>query len=383
MAMHKTKYIRDIDKVEQLSKKERKALKAVEEKYSFRANDYYLSLIDWDDPEDPLRKIVIPDLSELDNFGDLDPSDEESNYVVPGLQHKYTYTALLLVNEVCGGYCRFCFRKRLFMNESDEIINDIDPGLEYIKNNDQINNVLITGGDPLLMSTKKLERIIRPIRKIEHVNIIRIGTKMPAYNPYRIIDDPVLPNVLNRYSTRRKRIYIMTHFNHPRELTDASILALDMLIRAGTIVCNQTPILRGVNDDAATLRELMARLSSVGVTPYYFFQCRPTTGNMPFVLPLTEAYTVFEEAKRRVSGLSKRARLVMSHALGKIEIIGLTENHIYLKYHRARYPTDDSRFMIYHRDDNAYWLDDLTPVEEIPHPVADYGHRQAHVMGPE
>lgn len=381
--MSRAKYIHDIGKVEQLSKKERKALKSVEEKYRFRANDYYLSLIDWDDPDDPLRKIVIPDLSELDDFGDLDPSDEESNYVVPGLQHKYTYTALLLVNEVCGGYCRFCFRKRLFMNESDEVMNDIEPGLEYIRNNTQINNVLVTGGDPLLMSTKKLEKIIRPIRKIDHVTIIRIGTKMPAYNPYRIIDDPILPGVLSRYSTRRKRIYIMTHFNHPRELTDASCLALDMLIRSGTIVCNQTPILKGVNDDPATLRELMARLSSVGVTPYYFFQCRPTKGNMPFVLPLTEAYTIFEEAKRLVSGLSKRARLVMSHSSGKIEIVGLTDSQIYLKYHRARYPSDDSRFMIYHRDDNAYWLDDLAPVEEIPHPVADYGHRQAHVMGPE
>ncbi len=381
--MSRAKYIHDIGKVEQLSKKERKVLKTVEEKYRFRANDYYLSLINWDDPDDPLRKIVIPDLSELDDFGELDPSDEESNYVVPGLQHKYTYTALLLVNEVCGGYCRFCFRKRLFMDDSDEVMNDIEPGLEYIRNNTQINNVLVTGGDPLLMSTKKLEQILRPIRRIEHVNIIRIGTKMPAYNPYRIIDDPVLPNVLNRYSTRRKRIYIMTHFNHPRELTDDARLALDMLIRSGTIVCNQTPILKGVNDDPATLRELMARLSSAGVTPYYFFQCRPTRGNMPFVLPLTEAYTIFEEAKRRVSGLSKRARLVMSHASGKIEIIGLTESKIYLKYHRARYPSDDSRFMIFHRDDNAYWLDDLTAAEETPHPVADYGHRQAQVMGPE
>ncbi len=381
--MSGTKYIHDISKVEQLSKKERKALKAVEEKYRFRANDYYLSLINWDDPDDPLRKIVIPDLAELDDFGDLDPSDEESNYVVPGLQHKYTYTALLLVNEVCGGYCRFCFRKRLFMDESEEAINNIEPGLEYIRNDSQINNVLVTGGDPLLMSTKKLERILRPLRKIEHVNIIRIGTKMPAYNPYRIIDDSLLPSVLNRYSSRRKRIYIMTHFNHPRELTDASCLALDMLIRSGTIVCNQTPILKGVNDDPATLRELMARLSSMGVTPYYFFQCRPTRGNMQFVLPLTEAYTVFEEAKRQVSGLSKRARLVMSHASGKIEIVGLTDNHIYLKYHRARHPSDDSRFMVYHRDDNAYWLDDLTTAEETPHPVADYGHRQAHVMGPE
>ncbi len=381
--MPRVKYIRDISRVEQLSDEERTKLKKVGEKFQFRANDYYLSLIDWDDPDDPIRKIIVPSVSELHEFGDLDASDEESNYVVPGCQHKYPYTALLLCNEVCGGYCRFCFRKRLFLDESEEVVNNVAPGIEYIRENEQITNVLLTGGDPLLMSTRKLERIIRELRKIKHIKIIRVGTKMPAFNPYRIIDDPELPNMLTRYSTRHKRVYVMTHFNHPRELTDAACLALDLLMRAGTILCNQTPILKGVNDDPKTLKRLMADLAAIGVNPYYFFQCRPTQGNMPFVLSLTEAYEVFEEAKRKVSGLSKRARFVMSHALGKIEIVGVTEHHVYLKYHRARYPKDDGRLLVYHRDDSAYWLDDLVPVEETPHPVAKFGHKQAQVMGPE
>lgn len=381
--MAKVKYIRDIVKIEELTGRERYELGKVCEQFKFRANDYYLSLIDWDDPNDPIRRIIIPHVSELDEFGELDASDEESNYVVPGCQHKYTSTALLLCNEVCSGYCRFCFRKRLFMDENDEVVNDVSEGIEYIRQNEQITNVLLTGGDPLVMSTRKLEKIIRPLRKIEHVNIIRIGTKVPAFNPYRIIDDHELPNMLTRYSTRHKRIYIMTHFNHHRELTDRACLALDMLLKAGTVICNQTPILKGINSSPEELEQLMRRLSDIGVNPYYFFQCRPTAGNIPYVLPLTEAFRVFEEAKQNVSGLAKRARLVMSHFLGKIELLGLTDHHMYLKFHRSRHSTDKGRFLIYHRDDNAYWLDDLVSVDETPHPVAEFGHKPAQAIGPE
>lgn len=376
-------YVRKIDQLDKLPEEERESLRAVGEQFQFRANEYYLSLINWDDPKDPIRKIIIPHISELDEFGELDASDEESNYVVPGCQHKYTSTALLLCNEVCGGYCRFCFRKRLFMDENDEVVNDVSEGIDYIRGNKQISNVLLTGGDPLVMSTRKLEKIIRPLRKIDHVNIIRIGTKMPAFNPHRIINDPELPNMLTRYSARHKRIYIMTHFNHPRELTDIACLALDLLMKAGVVLCNQTPILDGINSDPEVLEKLMRELSSIGVSPYYFFQCRPTAGNLPYVMTLTEVFQAFETAKRNVSGLAKRARLVMSHSLGKIEILGLTDHHMYLKFHRSRYPTDKGRFMIFHRDDNAYWLDDLVPVEEVPHPVAKYGHQPLHAMGPE
>lgn len=381
--MARVKYVRNIDKVEELNSRERHELGKVCDQFKFRANDYYLSLIDWDDPDDPIRRIIIPHVSELAEFGDLDASDEESNYVVPGCQHKYTSTALLMCNEVCGGYCRFCFRKRLFMDENDEVVNDISEGIEYIRDNELITNVLLTGGDPLVMSTAKLEKIIRPLRKIDHVNIIRIGTKIPAFNPYRIIDDPDLPNMLTRYSSRHKRIYIMTHFNHPRELTDDACLALDLLLRAGVVLCNQTPILKGINDSPEVLEQLMRGLSDIGVSPYYFFQCRPTVGNIPFVLTLARAFDIFEEAKRNVSGLAKRARLVMSHSLGKIELLGITDLHIYLKFHRSRYTTDKGRFLIFHRDDNAYWLDDLVPVEETPHPVARFGHKPARAIGPE
>jgi len=371
----KVKYFTDIDKISQIPENERSKLKQeVTEHFAFRANDYYLSLIDWDNPDDPIRKIVIPDMDEMTAWGSLDASDEASNYVVPGCQHKYATTALILVNEVCGAYCRFCFRKRLFTQDSDEVSEDVSAAIEYIRSKPNISNVLLTGGDPLILSSKKLESILRPLREIKHVQIIRIGTKLPAFNPFRIIDDPELPSVISRYSTRQKRIYFMMHFNHPGEITDKAALAVDILMRSGAVLTNQTPILRSINHDPETLAQLMKKLSYIGIPPYYFFQCRPTAGNKTYAVPITETYTNLERAKSMVSGLAKRPKYVMSHATGKIEIFGLTNQHIYMRYHRAREPADESRMLICHRDDNAYWLDDLREVGEpekdrgIPHP---------------
>jgi KamA family protein len=363
------RYITNIDKIAEIPEQERKQLAEVLKYFSFRTNEYYLSLINWDNPDDPIRKIIIPDVRELQAWGDLDASNEAANYVVPGCQHKYPHTAVMLVNEVCGGYCRFCFRKRIFGEENDEVTRDISEALAYIESKPQISNVLVTGGDPLVLSTGKLEQIIRSLREIKHVNIIRIGTKIPAFNPMRIIEDDKLPQLLSRYSTMKKRIYFMTHFNHPAEITDQATKAVDILLRSGALVANQSPILRGINDDPEVLAELMRKLSSIGIPPYYFFQCRPTAGNKVFAVPIVESYITLEQAKRQVSGLAKRAKYVMSHATGKIEILGLTDKRIYLKYHRARDPRDESRFMAFARDDGAYWLDDL---RKIGQPIKDH-----------
>jgi KamA family protein len=373
----KVRYIRDIGKVEALPDGTRKALEAVSRKYKFRANDYYLGLIDWADPQCPIRKIVIPDSGELEDFGELDASDEASNYAAPGCQHKYSDTALLVCNEVCGAYCRFCFRKRLFMDDNDEVVNDISAGLDYIRRRPEITNVLLTGGDPLLMATRKLEAILASLRDIPHVRIIRLGSKMPAFNPFRITEDPELLAVLSRYSGAERRIYIMTHFNVPQELTPVACEGLDRLRRAGVITANQTPVLGGINADPEVLAALMQKLSWIGVAPYYFFQCRPTRGNKPYEIPLVQTYEIVADAKSRVSGLAKRARLVMSHSLGKVEMVGLTDHHIYLRFHRARHPEDENRFMIFHRDDDAFWLEDLVPVDEdsAPHAVQDLDRR--------
>jgi KamA family protein len=360
--MSKPKYLIKLEQIPQLSQKEREDLEPVLERFAFRTNEYYQSLIDWSDPDDPIRRIVIPSVEELNLWGKLDASNESSYTRVPGLQHKYEYTALLLVNDVCGAYCRFCFRKRLFMNENDEVVRDVSPGIEYIRNHPEVNNVLLTGGDPLVLSTRKLENIIRQLREIPHVQIIRIGTKMPAFNPFRILNDPDLLEMFRKYSTPEKRIYVIAHFNHPREITPEATQAMHLLQQAGTVTVNQTPMLRGINDDPQVMGELFNKLSYIGVPPYYVFQCRPTLGNKMFSVPIEEGFEIFEQARMLGSGLAKRARFVMSHATGKIEVVGMTEEYVYMRYHRAANPAEKARFLVLRRNPDAYWFDDYEEV---------------------
>ncbi len=354
-------YISSLDKIAEISAEERARLAPVTDLFAFRSNDYYLSLIDWDDPEDPIRRLIIPTLEELEPWGRLDPSSEHLYTRAPGLQHKYRETALLLVSDQCGGFCRYCFRKRLFIDDAREVNRDISEGLAYIRAHPEITNVLLTGGDPLILDTSRLRKILARLREIEHVRIVRIGTKMPAYNPYRIINDPALLDVIREYSSLDERsIYIMVQFNHPRELTEAACRAVALLQDAGAVIMNQTPLIRGINDDPVVLSRLLGRLSFIGVNPYYVFQCRPTTGNRPFAVPVEESYRIFERARATCSGLSKQARFVMSHATGKIEVVGMTDEYTYFKYNQATDPDDIGRFMVYRGNPEAYWFDDYT-----------------------
>lgn len=352
------KYITDIDRIEQIPKEEREKLKQITDKFVFRVNEYYLNLIDWEDPNDPIRKLVIPNEDELNDYGRWDASDEDTNYVAPGCQHKYKTTALLLVSEVCGAYCRYCFRKRLFRNDVREASINVEPGLQYIAEHPEINNVLLTGGDPLMLAASRLDMILSRLREIEHVKIIRIGSKLPAFNPMRIYEDEELLDVIRKYSTPEKRIYIMAHVNHPREITDEAYKAFQALHDAGAIIVNQTPVLKGINDDPKVLGELLDKLSWAGVTPYYFFINRPVRGNESFVLTLEEAYNIVEEAKALTSGLGKRVRLSMSHTSGKIEILAIEDGKAYLKYHQSR-DGNYGQVMVLDCPKDATWFDDL------------------------
>jgi KamA family protein len=378
MSLRQIKCLTRIGQVEQLSEEEKELLKEVTEIFPFRSNDYYLSLIDWDDPDDPLRTIIIPRSHELEQWGRLDPSDEESYTVIPGLEHKYNSTVLLLVSNVCEGICRYCFRKRVFMDTERTYVRDTAAAMQYIREHKEITNVLLTGGDPFMLKTSKLEDIISQLRKIEHVQIIRIGTKIPAFNPYRIIEDPSLPEMINKYSGAERRIYIMTHFDHPRELTEAAVKSVGLLQKAGALMANQTPLIRGVNSDPKVLAELFARLSFVGAVPYYVFQCRPAVGNKAYTVPIEEGYEIVEQAKSLVSGLAKRARYTMSHTTGKIEILGKTKEFVYFKYHRAARDQDSGRFLVFRSNPNACWFDDYDEV------VRDYPLNEPYrVYGPD
>lgn len=350
--------IDELDNIVGLTPTEREEMENVTEKFPFRANEYYLSLIDWKDRQDPLRRIVVPDPRELKGGGCMDPSRERDYTRLPGLQHKYDQTGLLLLTDVCGGICRFCFRKRLFLKCERETIRDVSAGLEYIKAHREITNVLLTGGDPFTLETHRLGAILKELREIEHVNIIRIGSKMLAYNPYRFLTDPGLIDVLSRYSTPEKRIYIMAHFNHPREMTEVSMQAVEKLHRAGIVVVNQTPVLNEVNSDPRIFTQLFRTLSFVGVSPYYVFQCRPSLGNLLFQTPVEHSYDIIQQAWLACSGLAKRARFVMSHATGKIEVVGKTAHHVVMRYHQAADSANIGKTMIFRSNPMARWFDD-------------------------
>ncbi len=356
----KVRYITSVEKTGISGHKELETAKKVAEKYAFRTTDYYLSLLDPNNPDDPLRKIALPNKEELEAGGYLDPSSEKTYTVAPGLEHKYEDTALFLVTDVCFGFCRFCFRKRLFMNDNDEKLKNYDKALEYIRNHKEIINVLLTGGDPLIMSTKRLEHIISELRKIDHVKNIRIGTKALAYNPYRITEDKDLTAMLSYYSDYDKRIYIINDINHPNEITAKTKEAADKLLKAGIILANQTPLLKGINDNAEVLNKLISELSAMGIPQYYVFVNRPVVGNSPFAVPVEEGWFIFKKAMDNLSGLERRARYVMSHKTGKIEILAVTEKHIIFTYHRAAQKDDYGKIMIYKRNPKAKWFDDYT-----------------------
>jgi len=363
----KTKYVTSVEQLEHLSEQQKSQLKEVTDKFAFRSNDYYLSLINWDDPDDPIRTIIIPHTKELDEWGRLDPSDEKAYTIIPGLEHKYHSVAVLLVSNVCDGICRYCFRKRVFIESQKEYLRDLPAAMQYIKQHSEITNILLTGGDPLVLTTSKLEDIIRQLREIEHVQIIRIGTKTPVFNPYRVVEDPSLLAMIEKYSTESKKIYVMTHFIHPREITDLSIQAVHLLQKAGAMIANQTPLIRGLNDNPEVMAQLLAKLSFIGATPYYIFQCRPALGNKAYTVPIEEGYEIVEQAKSKVSGLAKRAKYTMSHKTGKIEIIATSDDFIYFKYHRTAKDGDSGRLLVFKRNPNAYWLDDYDePVENYP-----------------
>ena len=284
----RVRYRTRLDQIEGLTDAERESLAPVADRYAFRLNDYYGGLIDWRDPRDSIRQLVVPRTEELDEYGELDASDEAANTVARGVQHKLVDTALLLCNEVCGAYCRYCFRKRMFMNDNDAT-NVVCDGLAYIRKHPEINNVLLTGGDPLLMSTRRLREIIEALRAIPHVRIIRIGSKMPAFDPWRLSRDAELQALMREHSRPERRIYLMAHFDHPRELTPEPLAGLAGWQESGVTCVNQCPLIRGINDDPDVLGDMWSRLSYVGWPPYHLFQGRPTEGNAPYEVPSSRA----------------------------------------------------------------------------------------------
>ena len=350
-----------------LSSDERRHLKKVIDRHPMSVTRYYMSLIDWSDPEDPLRRMAIPSSHELDLSGSYDPSNETAVTVLPGVQHKYSPTALILTTDRCASYCRYCFRKRLVGLSTTEVLRSLDSAVEYVRRHEEINNVLLTGGDALLLSTERIERMLEVFSAIDHVDFVRFGSKIPAVFPDRILRDEKLLRVLGSYSSSRGRVYISTQFNHPRELTERSVEAIGKLLEQGVLLNNQSVLLKGVNDDPEVLSSLLNALVRRGVMPYYVFQCRPVKrANLRFQVPIQRGLEIMREARRKCSGLSKRFRYIMSHSTGKIEILGIRRNEIFFRYHEARDSRNNSRFFRRRVNPKACWLDEFRMPSSAP-----------------
>jgi len=287
-----------------LSDEERTALEALQAQYKLAIPPYYFSLIDPFDPADPIRLQSVPSPQEMAGAsgadGEDDPLDEDKDSPVPGLTHRYPDRALLVTTHVCTMYCRFCTRKRATMKRGgwDSVSRDDLRMVEYVRTHPEIHDVIISGGDPLTLPLEKLQFFIRNLSDIPHLDVIRIGTRVPVTLPQRLDDDELLAVL----STSDK-IWIQTHFNHPREVTPETKRACDRLRLRGMPVNNHAVLLKGVNDSLATQRELCRALLRIKVRPYYLFHCDPVTGAGHFRTPVWKGIEIIEGLRGHTSGL--------------------------------------------------------------------------------
>jgi lysine 2,3-aminomutase len=262
---------------------------------------YYLSLCDRDDPADPIRLQCIPRAAEaVEVRGDLrDPLGEEAHSPAPHLFQRYPDRALIVATDRCSVYCRFCTRSRL-VGQDGGVRNEerLAPAIAYLREHPEIREVLVSGGDPLVMSTARIERVLRLVRSVPHIEVIRLATRAPVVLPMRIT--PSLCRMLRSFAP----LFLMTHFNHPRELTPLARRACERLADHGIPVMNQTVLLRGVNDEAATLESLFRGLVRVRVRPYYLLQADPVRGTSHLRTPLATGIGIMEALQGRLSGIA-------------------------------------------------------------------------------
>jgi KamA family protein len=342
-----------------MNEEDRVVLEEICQDHPLRISKYYLSLIDSGNEDDPIRKISVPLTHESYLEGSYDTSGEKPNTVLPGLQHKYKQTAVILATNECAMYCRHCFRKRLVGVDTNEVLQDINSAVDYIQNHKEINNVLITGGDPFVLDNNRIEEFLISLTEIDHLDFIRFGTRVPVTFPKRIISDDTFTEMLLSY-THKKRFYVVTQFNHPKEITEESIQACNKLQESGITISNQTVLLRGVNDDSNIMAQLQRNLVQIGVIPYYVFQCRPVKRvKKHFQVPLHEGCRIIQETRRKLDGHTKRFRFIMSHPTGKVEILGINNGKFFFSYHQAKDPKNIGAIFSRPVDKTSTWLDDL------------------------
>ena len=293
--------VETLQKVIDINDEEKKEIEASLNTLRMAITPYYASLMDYSDRGCPIRKQAVPTSKEL-NMGNADMEDplhEDVDSPVPGLTHRYPDRVLLLITDQCSMYCRHCTRRR-FAGVTDKSMpmNQIDKSVKYIKNNEKIRDVLLSGGDALLVSDDKLEKIIIKLRAIEHVEIIRIGTRTPVVMPQRITDG--LVEMLKKYHP----IYLNLQFNHPKEITETVQKAIEKLNYAGIPVGNQSVLLKGINDQPSIMKKLVQQLLYIRIKPYYLYQCDLSKGIEHFRTSVSKGIEIIESLRQHTTGMA-------------------------------------------------------------------------------
>ena len=274
-------------------------LKVSSGKLATSITPYWIELMDKDDPRCPLRRQMVPHIKEscTSKHEYVDPCGEDTDSPVPGLVHRYPDRVLFLVTDKCACYCRFCTRKRIVSDEEDIAIQErVEKAIHYIKKNKQIRDVLISGGDPLILSDTKLEFILSSFRKVDQIEMLRIGTRIPITLPYRIT--PRLVDILAKYHP----VWMSLHVNHPEELTREVKEACCRLADKGIPLGSQTVLLRGINDNTIVMKRLVQQLLTVRVRPYYLYQCDPVLGTEHFRTTIAKGIEIIESMRGFTSG---------------------------------------------------------------------------------
>ncbi len=294
----------------------------LETEYKTAIPPYYFSLIDPDDPNDPIRIQSVPSPLEQENPSGYeleDPLEEDKDSPVPGLTHRYPDRALLVTTHVCTMYCRFCTRKRATMVRGgwDAISRNDERMIEYVREHREIRDVIVSGGDPLTLPYNKLKFFLDELAAIPHVDVIRIGTRVPVTLPQRLYD----PSLIDLLASAGK-VWIQTHFNHPREITPEAARVCLALLKAGMPVNNHSVLLKGVNDSLEVMRELMRALLRIKVRPYYIFHCDPVIGAGHLRTSVWKGMEIMEGLRGHLSGLGIPTYVVDSpHGGGKIPVM--------------------------------------------------------------
>ncbi len=297
----------ELVKVLPLTHDEEREIRATLQTFDMAITPYYLSLIEPGNREDPVLRQAVPTILETQvHMGDLlDPLDEDVDSPVPGMTHRYPDRVLMLVTQRCSMYCRHCTRRRKVGDVDHHLDrNMLNAQLEYIRSHPAVRDVLVSGGDPLTLPDEELEYILQAVSAIPHVEMIRLGSRMPVVLPQRITDD--LCTMLRRYHP----IYLNTHFNHPNEITPESSAACEKLADAGVVLGNQTVLLRGVNDCSHVIKKLMHGLLKIRVRPYYLYQCDLSRGISHFRTSISRGIEIIESLRGHTSGMAVPAFVV-------------------------------------------------------------------------